>query len=61
MTKGSKIDKQDGAYFMTFTVVDWVKVFMEDKYKLILCDSLNFYTGGKSAVNVSLINLQNLY
>ena len=31
MTKDCKIDKQDGAYFITFTVVDWVNVFIEKK------------------------------
>ena len=42
MTQGCKIDKQDGAYFLTFTTVEWVDVFKEDKYKLIVCESLNY-------------------
>ena len=42
MTQGCKIDKQDGAYFLTFTVVEWIDLFKEEKYKLILSDSLNY-------------------
>src|SRR5258708_6510965 len=42
MTHGFKIDKQNGAYFLTFTVVEWMPVFQTNAYKLILCDSLNF-------------------
>jgi putative transposase len=42
MTQGCKIDKQDGAYFLTFTAVDWINIFKEEKHKLILCDSLNY-------------------
>jgi len=37
-----KIDKQDGAYFMTFTTIAWVDLFIRDTYKQLLADSLNF-------------------
>jgi REP element-mobilizing transposase RayT len=37
-----KIDKQDGAYFMTFTTVGWVDLFIRDTYKQFIADSLNF-------------------
>ena len=47
MTHGCKIDKQDAAYFLTFTVVEWVNVFEKDKYKLELCKSLNYCTDNK--------------
>jgi REP element-mobilizing transposase RayT len=42
MTHGCKIDKQDGAYIMTFTVVDWLDIFSDDKYKFLLSDLLNY-------------------
>ena len=47
MTQGCKIDKQDGAYFLTFTTVEWVDVFKENKYKLLLCESLNYCVENK--------------
>lgn len=37
-----KIDKQDGAYFMTFTTVSWVDLFIRDTYKQFIANSLNF-------------------
>ena len=47
MTQGCKIDKQDGAYFLTFTTVEWVDVFKEDKYKLIISEGLNYCVENK--------------
>ena len=37
-----KIDKQDGAYFMSFTTVGWVDLFIRDSYKQFISDSLNY-------------------
>ena len=42
-----KIDKQDGAYFMTFTTVAWVDLFIRDAYKQLIADSLNFCVNEK--------------
>jgi REP element-mobilizing transposase RayT len=42
MTQGCKIDKQDAAYFLTFTIVKWASIFKENYKKQILCDSLNY-------------------
>ncbi len=36
------ISDQNGCYFLTFTVVDWVDVFIRPVYKQIIVDSLNF-------------------
>ena len=47
MAHGCKIDKQNAAYFLTFTVVEWVDVFREDKNKLLLCESLNYCIDNK--------------
>ena len=41
MSSGYQIDKQDAAYFLTMTTVEWVDIFKETKYKYFLCDSLN--------------------
>ena len=42
MPSAYKIDKQDGAYFLTSTTVGWVDLFIRDAYKQILAESLNF-------------------
>ena len=47
MTQGCKIDKQDGAYFLTFNTVEWVDLFKENKYKLIISESLNYCVENK--------------
>jgi putative transposase len=36
------ITDQNACYFLTFTVVDWVDVFIRPVYKQIIVDSLNF-------------------
>jgi len=42
MSDGYKIHKQDGAYYLTFQVVQWVDVFSRKRYRDILVDSLNY-------------------
>ncbi len=39
---GYKIDDQNGIYFITFAVVEWVDVFTREEYKLILLNSLQY-------------------
>jgi putative transposase len=39
---GYKIRDQEGVYYLTFTVVNWVDVFTRKRYKDILIDSLIF-------------------
>ena len=36
------ITDQNGCYFLTFTVVDWVDVFIRPVYKQVIVNSLNF-------------------
>lgn len=36
------ISDQNGLYFLTFTVIDWVDVFTRKEYKLVLTESMNF-------------------
>jgi REP element-mobilizing transposase RayT len=42
MTTGYKIDFPSHAYFLTFTVVDWVDVFTRKAYRDILTDSFTY-------------------
>ena len=42
MPSAFQIDKQDGAYFTTSTVVGWVDLFIRDSYKQFICDNLNY-------------------
>ena len=37
-----KIHKQDGVYFLTLTIVDWVDLFTRSSYKEIITNSLNY-------------------
>ena len=38
-----RIEKQDGIYFLTFTITDWVDVFTRLSYKNIIVETLTFY------------------
>jgi REP element-mobilizing transposase RayT len=42
MPSGYQIDKQDGAYFLTSTVVGWVDLFIRDNYKQFIAENLNY-------------------
>jgi len=41
------ITDQNGIYFLTFTVTDWVDVFTRKEYKVIITDSLNYCVENK--------------
>jgi len=41
MPHAYQIHKQDGAYFITCTTVGWVDLFIRDRYKQLIADSLN--------------------
>ena len=36
------ITDQNGVYFLTFTVTDWLDVFSRKEYKTVIADSLNY-------------------
>jgi REP element-mobilizing transposase RayT len=36
------IKDQNGVYFLTFTVTDWIDVFTRKEYKFVIVDSLNY-------------------
>ena len=55
MTQGCKIDKQDSAYFLTLTIVEWLNVFKDEKYKIAICDSLNYCINEKGLIIYSYV------
>ena len=42
MPTGCQIDNQDGLYFLTFQVIDWVDIFTRQSYRDIIIDSLTY-------------------
>jgi putative transposase len=42
MSDQYKIFKGDDPYFVTFTVVDWLKVLLDDSYKMVLIGSIRY-------------------
>ncbi len=44
------ISDQNGLYFLTFTVIDWVDVFTKKEYKLVLTDSMNYCVEQKGLI-----------
>jgi len=42
MSTGYQITSQNGLYFVTFTIVDWVDIFSGKIYRDIVVDSLNY-------------------
>lgn len=42
MSTGYKIDNQDGLYFLTFQVINWVDIFTRKTYRDILINSLDY-------------------
>jgi REP element-mobilizing transposase RayT len=45
-----KIFKGDEAYFATFTIVDWLKVFEDDSFKQIIIDSIKYCQQNKGLI-----------
>jgi REP element-mobilizing transposase RayT len=42
MTSGYKIKDQEGLYFLTFQVIDWVDIFTRKVYKDLIIDSFKY-------------------
>ncbi len=42
MSHAFQIHKQDAAYFLTLTAVEWADAFIRREHKQIICDSLNY-------------------
>jgi len=54
-----RIHKQEAAYFLTFTIVDWVDIFSRNSYKKFLCESLNYCVQQKSLRIFSYVIMTN--
>jgi putative transposase len=37
-----KIENQNGVYFLTLTIIDWIDLFTRKDYSLVVVDSLNY-------------------
>lgn len=48
MSTGYQIKDQDGLYYLTFQVVDWIDVFTRQIYRDIIIDSLRYCINNKS-------------
>ena len=47
MPHAYQIHKQDSAYFLTLTSIEWIDAFMRLEHKNILCESLNYCVDNK--------------
>jgi REP element-mobilizing transposase RayT len=56
---GYKIRDQEGVYYLTFTVVNWIDVFTRKRYKDILVDSLIFCQQEKGLKLYSFVMMSN--
>ena len=42
MSRNYKFHNPEGLYFVSFSVIDWLNVFIQDKYKNIVVESLSY-------------------
>ncbi len=42
MSRKYKIRDQSRIYFVTFTVIDWIDIFIRDEYRTIVIDSIKY-------------------
>jgi REP element-mobilizing transposase RayT len=50
MSEKYKTTDKQAAYFVTFTIVDWVNVLQDDAYKMILINAIKFYQEKRSLI-----------
>ncbi|MDO9254935.1 MAG: hypothetical protein Q7U54_05415 [Bacteroidales bacterium] len=48
MSRNYKFHNPEGAYFVSFAVVEWINVFTRNEYKDILLESLSFSQKNKA-------------
>jgi len=53
------ISDQNGLYFMTFTVIDWVDVFTRKEFKRVLTDSMNYCVEEKGLIIYAWVIMSN--
>ncbi len=59
MDKGYKIRNNDGIYFLTFTIVEWVDVFTRNDYSDIIVESLKYCQQHKGLIIYSWCIMSN--
>ena len=47
MSRKYKIRDQTKIYFVTFTVIDWIDIFIRDEYRIIVVDSIKYCQANK--------------
>ena len=50
MSDKYKVFDGDEVYFVTFTIVGWIKVFEDDNFKQLIIDSIKFYQKNKGLI-----------
>lgn len=53
------ISDQNGLYFLTFTVIDWVDVFTRKEYGIILTESMNYCVEEKGLIVYAWVIMSN--
>jgi len=53
------ISNQNGLYFLTFTVIDWVDVFTRKEYKIAITDSMNYCVEEKGLIIYAWVIMSN--
>jgi REP element-mobilizing transposase RayT len=43
MSEKYKTSEKEKAYFVTFTIVEWIKVLQDDSIKMIIVDAIKYY------------------
>jgi len=38
-----KIFQGDEPYFVTFTIIEWIKVLQDDSFKMVIIDAIKYY------------------
>lgn len=59
MSEIRKTSPGDGIYFVTFTIVDWIKIFSDDSYKHLILETIRFYQANKGFVVYSYCIMPN--
>jgi len=59
MSTGYQIYDQNGVYFLTFTIVDWVDIFSRRRYRDIIIDSLQYCIREKGLLIYSYVIMTN--
>lgn len=59
MSTGYKIEDQEGLYYVTFQIVDWIDIFTRQVYRDIVIDSLKFSQQNKALEIYAFVVMSN--